>query len=173
MAILRSFRGKSPIIGKDVFLAETAVIIGDVEVGEGTSIWYGTVVRGDVFHIRIGAECSIQDNAVLHVTSGQHPTIVGDRVTVGHSAILHGCTVEGQTIVGMGATIMDRAVIGKHCVVGAGALVTPGTVIEAGHLVLGSPAKAKRKLSESELSWLDSSATHYVELGREYLAESK
>jgi carbonic anhydrase/acetyltransferase-like protein (isoleucine patch superfamily) len=169
MAIVRSFRGVTPRIGEGTFVAETAVVVGDVEVGERSSLWYGVVLRGDVYHIRVGDECSIQDNAVIHVTSGRHPTLVGDRVTVGHAVTLHGCTVESECIIGMGAVILDRAVIGEHCVVGAGALVTPGTVIEPGHLVIGSPAKAKRKLSPEELDWIRSSAAHYVELAAAYL----
>ena len=171
MAIQRSFRGATPRVGNDVFLAETSVLIGDVTVGDRSSIWYGVVIRGDVFHIRIGDECSIQDNTVIHVTSGRHETVVGNRVTVGHSAILHGCTIGDECIVGMGATVMDRAVIGDQCIVGAGALVTPGTVIEPGHLVIGSPARAKRPLSEAERGFLKMSAAHYVELAAEYLAD--
>jgi len=171
VAILRSFKGVKPTIGDETFLAETAVLVGDVEIGQRSSIWYNVVLRGDVFHIRVGDETSIQDNAVVHVTSGRHATIVGSRVTVGHSVTLHGCQVSDECIIGMGATILDRAVIGEHCVVGAGALVTPGTVIEPGHLVLGSPAKPKRKLSDGELAWIRSSAAHYVELAASYLSE--
>ncbi len=169
MAILRSFRGKTPILGQDVFLAETAVLIGDVEVGARTSIWYGVAIRGDVFHIRIGSECSIQDNSVIHVTSGQYETLVGDRVTVGHAAILHGCNIGNECIIGMGAIVMDQAVIGEQCIVGAGALVTPGTIIEPGQLVIGSPARVKRPLTDAELTWLKMSAQHYVDLAAEYL----
>lgn len=169
MAIIRTFKGKTPRIGEETFVAETAVVIGDVEVGKRSSLWYGVVLRGDVFHIRIGDECSVQDNTVVHVTSGRHPTIVGDRVTVGHSVTLHGCTIESECIIGMGATVLDRAVIGEHCVVGAGALVTPGTVIEPGQLVIGSPARAKRALTDDELAWIRSSAEHYVELAAAYL----
>lgn len=171
MSIIRSFKGKHPAIGEDTFVAETAVLVGDVEVGARSSIWYGVVLRGDVFHIRVGDETSIQDNTVVHVTSGRHATEVGSRVTVGHSVTLHGCRVSDECIVGMGATILDRAVIGERCVVGAGALVTPGTVIEPGHLVLGSPAKPKRKLSDAELEWIRSSAAHYVELAAQYISE--
>lgn len=171
MAILRSFRGVTPSIGAETFVAETAVLVGDVEVGERSSIWYGVVMRGDIYYIRVGDECSIQDNTVIHVTAGRHPTVVGNRVTVGHSVTLHGCAIADECIIGMGATVMDRAEIGEQCIVGAGALVTPGTVIEPGHLVIGSPAKPKRKLTEGELEWLKSSAQHYVELGAEYLTE--
>ncbi len=170
MAIIRSYKGIEPRIADGVFLAETAAVIGDVHIGERTSLWYGAVARGDVYHIRIGAECSIQDNTVIHVTSGQHPTLVGDRVTVGHSVVLHGCTVEEHCIIGMGAVVMDRARIGARCIVGAGALVTPGTDIPAGHLVIGSPARPKRKLTDNEMAWIESSADHYVELAATYLA---
>lgn len=171
MAIIRSFKGKRPAIGEGTFVAESAVLVGDVEVGERSSIWYGVVMRGDVFHIRVGDETSIQDNTVVHVTSGRHPTTVGSRVTVGHSVTLHGCRVSDECIIGMGATVLDRAVIGERCVVGAGALVTPGTVIEPGQLVLGSPARPKRALTDAELEWIRSSAEHYVELGALYLSE--
>lgn len=170
MPLIRSFGDKHPVIGPDTFVAETAVVVGDVRVGSRTSLWYGTVLRGDVYHIRVGDETSIQDNTVVHVTSGRNATSIGDRVTVGHSAVLHGCTIEDDCIIGMGAVIMDRAHIGRFCVVGAGALVTPDTVIEAGQLVLGTPARAKRALTDDERSWIRSSAQHYVELARVYLA---
>src|SRR5690606_27855923 len=145
-------------------------LVGDVEVGTRSSIWYGVVLRGDVFHIRIGDETSIQDNAVVHVTGGRHATVVGDRVTVGHSVVLHGCTIEDECIIGMGAIVMDRARVGRKCIVGAGALVTPGTDIPEGQLVIGSPARAKRPLTDDELEWIRSSAAHYVTLAGRYLA---
>ncbi len=170
MSIIRTFDSKTPQLGEQVFVAETAVLIGDVEVGARSSVWYGVVLRGDVHHIRIGEEVSVQDNTVVHVTSGRHPTIVGDRVTIGHSVVLHGCTVEDQCLIGMGAIIMDRAKIGKNCVVGAGALVTPGTEIPEGHLALGSPAKVSRELTDEELHWIATSSSHYVELAARYLA---
>lgn len=171
MTILRKFADKTPTVGEGCFLAETAVLIGDVKIGDRTSIWYGAVLRGDVFHIRIGEDVSVQDNTVIHVTGGQHATIVGDRVTIGHSVVLHGCIVGDDCLIGMGAIIMDRAIIGKNCVVGAGALVTPGTEIPEGHLALGSPAKVSRKLTEDELRWISTSSEHYVELAAQYLAE--
>ncbi|HLU67772.1 MAG TPA: gamma carbonic anhydrase family protein [Kofleriaceae bacterium] len=170
MPVIRPFGDKHPTIGEGTFVAETAVLVGDVEVGRRSSLWYGTVLRGDVYHIRIGDEVSLQDNAVVHVTSGRHATIVGDRVTVGHSVVLHGCTIEDDCIIGMGAVVMDRAHIGRDCIVGAGALVTPGTVIEEGQLVVGSPARAKRALTEDERAWIRSSAQHYVELAARYIA---
>lgn len=169
MALIRTFADKRPIIAADTFVAETAVVIGDVQVGRRSSLWYGAVLRGDVYHIRIGDETSVQDNTVVHVTSGRNATSVGDRVTVGHSVVLHGCTIEDDCIIGMGAVVMDRARIGRFCVVGAGALVTPDTVIEEGQLVVGSPARVKRALTDDERSWIRSSAAHYVELARQYL----
>lgn len=168
MAILRSFGGKRPEVAASVFLADNAVLVGDVVVGERSSIWFGAVLRGDVFHIRVGRETSIQDNSVLHVTHGQNPTIVGARVTVGHSVILHGCTIGDRCMIGMGSTILDRAVVGEGCIVGAGAVVTPGTMIPAGTLVLGTPAKPKRELTPDELHWIEVSADHYVELSAAY-----
>lgn len=170
MATIRSFAGKSPRVGANCFVAETAALIGDVEIGERSSVWYGSVLRGDVYYIRIGREVSVQDNTVIHVTSGRHPTLVGNRVTIGHNVVLHGCTVEDECIIGMGAVVLDRARISKHCIVGAGALVTPGTEIPEGTLVLGSPARPKRDLTSSELDWIQSSADHYADLAAQYLA---
>ena len=166
--MIRGYGGKRPQIDPGAFVAETATIVGDVAVGPLSSIWFGAVLRGDVHHIRIGAETSIQDNTVVHVTHGRYPTIVGDQVTVGHSVVLHGCTVGSQVIVGMGAIILDQAEVGDRCIVGAGALVTPGTKIPAGHLAVGAPARIKRPLTEDELEWLVQSAAHYVELTRAY-----
>ena len=171
-ATIRTFAGKRPDIGRGVFLAETCSVIGDVVIGEESSIWYGTVVRGDVMPIRIGARTSIQDNTVIHVTSDFSGTIVGDDCTVGHSAIIHACTVEDFCLIGMGSIILDGAVIGRGSLVGAGALVTPGTDIPAGSLVIGSPARVKRPLNEREREQLTYAAEHYVELTRRYLAES-
>jgi carbonic anhydrase/acetyltransferase-like protein (isoleucine patch superfamily) len=170
MGIIRSYRGVRPTLGDGVFLAETAAVVGDVHIGPRSSLWYGAVARGDVFPIRIGAETSIQDNTVVHVTGGKHATRVGDRVTVGHSVTLHGCTVEDRCIIGMGAVVLDAAHIGRSCVVGAGALVVPGTRVPDGHLVVGSPAKVKRPLTDGERQWIESSADHYIELAARYLA---
>lgn len=171
MTIIRKFAGKKPKIGEGCFLAETSVLIGDLELGNRSSVWYGAVIRADVHYVRIGEDVSVQDNTVIHVTSGQHPTVVGDRVTIGHSVVLHGCTVGDDCLIGMGAIIMDRAIIGANCVVGAGALVTPGTEIPEGHLALGSPAKVSRKLTDDELRWISTSSEHYVDLAAQYLAQ--
>jgi carbonic anhydrase/acetyltransferase-like protein (isoleucine patch superfamily) len=168
---IRPFRGKWPQIDPSVYVADTSTIIGDVEIGARSSIWFGAVLRGDVFHIRIGSETSIQDNTVIHVTHDRFATTVGNRVTVGHSVVLHGCTVGDLCIIGMGATVLDQVEVGERCIVGAGALLTPGTKVPPGHLVVGAPARVKRPLSDAELEWLAASAAHYVELGRIYCEE--
>ena len=169
-AVVRTFRGKHPQLGQGVFLAETCAVIGDVVIGDDSSIWYGTTVRGDVMPIRIGARTSIQDNTVIHVTSGFSGTDIGSDCTIGHSAIIHACTVEDFCLIGMGSIILDGSRIGRGSLVGAGALVTPGTNIPPGSLVLGSPAKVKRPVSEKEREQIDYGAKHYVELARAYLA---
>lgn len=162
------FDGKTPKLGRDVFIAPGATVIGDTEIGDESSIWFGTVVRGDVFHIRIGRRTNIQDNSVIHVTTGAHATIIGDEVTVGHRVILHGCTVHDGALVGMGATVMDRAVIGKGALVGAGSLVTEGTEIPPGMLAIGRPARVKRPLTEEEQRFLAYSSGHYVDIAQVY-----
>lgn len=170
MGTIRTFSGKTPQLGTDVFVAETAAIIGDVIIGEQSSIWYATTVRGDVMPIRIGARTSIQDNAVIHVTSGFSGTEIGSDCTVGHSAIIHACTVEDFCLIGMGAILLDGARIGTGSLVGAGALVTPGTIIPPGSLVIGSPARVKRTLDDKEREQIRYGAEHYVHLARAYLA---
>ncbi len=169
-AVIRSFRGHTPQLGAGVFVAEQTAIIGDVVIGAGSTIWYGTVIRGDVMPIRIGAATSIQDNSVVHVTGDVSGTVVGDRVTVGHRVILHACTVEDDCLIGMGSIILDRARIGRGSIVGAGAVVTPGTIVPPGSLILGAPARVKRPVTDEERAWIASSAAHYVDLGRAYLA---
>lgn len=170
-ASIRTFAGKRPAIGRGVFLAESCAVIGDVEIGEETSIWYGTVIRGDVMPIRIGARTSVQDNTVVHVTAGRHGTIIGSDCTIGHGAIIHACTVEDFCLIGMGSVILDGARIGRGSLVGAGALVTPGTDIPPDSLVIGSPARVKRPINEREREQIVFGAAHYVELTRRYLAE--
>lgn len=168
--MLRAVRGHRPQVGTGVFLAENCAVIGDVEIGDHASIWYGVVVRGDVMPIRIGARTNIQDNTVIHVTTDKYGTTIGADCTIGHAAIIHACTVEDFCLVGMGATLLDGCVIGRGSFIGAGALVTPGTVIPPGSLVLGSPAKVKRPITDSEREQIEYGAAHYVELARDYLA---
>ena len=159
------------MVGRGVFLADSSAVIGDVEIGEETSIWYGTVIRGDVMPIRIGARTSVQDNTVVHVTAGRYGTTIGNDCTIGHGAIIHACTVEDFCLIGMGSVILDGARIGRGSLVGAGALVTPGTDIPPDSLVIGSPAKVKRQINEREREQIVFGAAHYVELTRRYLAE--
>ena len=169
--MIRGFGDKRPRIDGSAFIAETATLVGDVVIGARSSVWFGAVVRGDVFHVSIGDETSIQDNTVIHVTHDRYPTTVGHRVTVGHGVILHGCAVRDLSIIGMGAIILDQAEVGERCIVGAGALVTPGTRIPPGHLAVGAPARVKRPLTDDELAWLESSAAHYVSLTARYRSD--
>jgi gamma-carbonic anhydrase len=163
------YRQVHPKLGADCFVAPGAHVIGDVELGDQVSVWFGTTIRGDVFHIRIGDRSNVQDNSVIHVTTDRHPTIIGCDVTIGHRAILHGCTIEDGALIGMGAIVMDRAVIGKNALVAAGSLVTEGTIIPANTLAVGSPAKPRRTLSEKELAHLKWSAEHYAEIAQDYV----
>ncbi|MER3423612.1 MAG: gamma carbonic anhydrase family protein [Nitrospiraceae bacterium] len=166
--MIRSFQGVAPKIAESAFVEDTAVIIGDVVIGEESSIWFNAVVRGDVHYIRIGDRTNIQDLSVIHVTHDTHPTVIGNDVTVGHHVVLHGCTIKDRVLVGMGAIIMDGAVIGEDCVVGAGALVTERTVVPPKSLILGSPAKVKRPVTDEELAWIRASAQNYVKYSRQY-----
>jgi len=170
MPFTAAYEGKSPRIAVSAFLAEGSVVTGDVEVGDGSSLWFGTVVRGDVNFVRIGARTNVQDQCVVHVTGGKHPTIIGDDVTVGHRAVLHGCTIRDRCLVGIGAIVLDGAVVGPDAMVGAGALVPPGMVVPSGKLVLGAPAKVKRDLTAEEIASLRASAASYAGYAARYRA---
>ncbi|MGY9005523.1 MAG: gamma carbonic anhydrase family protein [Alphaproteobacteria bacterium] len=174
--MIRPFSGTSPKIADNVFVAETAAVIGNVEIGEGSSIWYGVTIRGDVNEVRIGKNTNIQDGTVIHVDAhGEHwngmPTHIGDNVTVGHLAMLHACTLEDGSFVGMSATVLDGAVVETGAMVAAGAVVTPGKRVLAGQLWAGMPAKHMRDLSEEDIAYFQVSADHYSELAGKYLAE--
>ncbi|HSN91512.1 MAG TPA: gamma carbonic anhydrase family protein [Anaeromyxobacteraceae bacterium] len=171
MALIRPYGGKTPRLHETAFAAETSVVVGDVEIGEESSLWFGAVVRGDVNHVRLGARTNLQDLSVVHVTGGTHPTIVGDDVTVGHRAVLHGCTVKDRCLVGIGAIVMDGAVVGPDAMVGAGALVPPGMVVPPGTLALGAPARVKRDLTAEELAFLPRSARNYARYAEQYRRE--
>jgi len=168
-----AFKGVSPVIDETVFIAPSADVIGDVVIGENSSIWFNCVVRGDVNHIRIGKGSNIQDGTVLHVSNGTHPTIVGDDVLVGHNCIIHGCILENGSFVGMGTTVLDGVVVESGAMVAAGALVTPNKRVPKGQLWGGSPAKHLRDLSEEEMKNLTSGAKHYAELAQVYKAAGK
>ncbi|WP_456433218.1 gamma carbonic anhydrase family protein [Nitratifractor sp.] len=175
MPKILSYRGLSPNLGEGSWIAPGATVIGDVALGEESSVWFGCVVRGDVHRIRIGDRTNIQDLSMIHVThykqpdkSDGHPTIIGNDVTVGHRVMLHGCTVEDACLIGMSATILDGAVIGRESIVGAGALVTGGKVFPPRSLILGSPAKVVRELTDEEVAELYASARRYVEFMKSY-----
>ncbi|MDR0579160.1 MAG: gamma carbonic anhydrase family protein [Campylobacteraceae bacterium] len=174
--MIYDFKKTTPQIGKNVFMAKSADVIGDVKIGDDSSIWFKTVIRGDVHNIRIGERTSIQDGSIIHVThyklddkSDGYPTIIGDDVTVGHGVILHGCTIENACLIGMGAVILDGANIGKESIVGAGSLVTQGKSFPARSLIIGSPARAVRTLNNEEVKELYASAARYVKFKDEYL----
>ena len=163
--------GRRPRVHPDAYIAPTAVLIGDVEVRAGASIWFGVVLRGDVHFIKIGSRTNVQDNCVLHVTGGAHPTVVAEEVTIGHAAIVHGCTVKKGALIGMGSRVLDGAVVGECALVAAGAVVPEGFVVPPRTLVAGVPAKIKRPLTDAELERLDMSWKHYVELQDRYLVK--
>lgn len=162
------FQKKWPKVHETAFVAPSADIIGDVEVGSHSSVWFQCVIRGDVHQIRIGSKTNIQDHSTLHVTRAQSPLHIGDSVTVGHRAILHGCKIGNRVLVGMGALILDDAEIGDDCIIGAGALVTKKTKIPSGNLVMGFPAKVVRPLTTEERAFLIKSAENYVGDAIEY-----
>jgi carbonic anhydrase/acetyltransferase-like protein (isoleucine patch superfamily) len=159
---IRSYRGKYPQIAASAYIDPAAVVIGDVVIGEDSSIWPMTVVRGDVHYIRIGARTNVQDGCVLHVMKDQYPLVLGDDVTVGHAVTLHGCTIESLVLIGMGCVILNGAVIGSGSIVAAGTLVTERTVIPPGSLVMGSPGKVKKQLSEKDLASIGEYAKRYA-----------
>ncbi len=165
---LRTFCGKSPKIHPSAWVEESAQVIGDVEVGARSSLWFNVVVRGDVHSIRIGEETSVQDLSCLHVLKDRFSLTVGNRVTIGHSVTLHGCVIGDLCLIGMGATVLDGAEVGEGCIIAAGTLVPPGMKIEPYSLVMGSPAKVKRPLNDQERLSLAKSAANYVEYSRQY-----
>jgi len=175
---IRSFKDSTPKLGNQVFVDPTAVVLGDVTLGDDCSVWPNTVIRGDMHTITIGKRCSIQDGSILHITHasdfnpGGYPLTLGDEVTVGHMAMLHGCTIGSRVLIGMQSMVMDGAIIEDDVVLGAGSLVSPGKVLKSGHLYVGRPAKMVRALSEKELSYFSYTAGNYVKLKNEHLAEA-
>ncbi len=176
---IRKFNDKQPIIGESVYIDDSAVVIGDVTLGNDVSIWPATVIRGDVESIKIGDGTNVQDGSVLHVShAGRfspqgHPLIIGKGVTIGHKAVVHACTIGNYCLIGIGAIIMDDAVLEDYVMLGAGSLVPPGKRLESGFLYVGSPAKQTRPLKESEKEFLEYSAQHYVHLKNEHLKQGK
>lgn len=160
--MIESYLGVHPEYDSSTFIAESAAVIGDVRLGRQSSVWYNAVIRGDVNWIRIGAQSNVQDGAVVHVTHGTAPTRIGDLVTIGHSAVVHGCTIEDACLIGIGAVILDHAVIGEGSLVGARALVTGRTVIPPRSLVMGSPARVVRELRDEEVASVRENGMNYV-----------
>ena len=165
--MIMQVKGKTPAVSPEAFVAETAVLIGDVTVGRDSSVWFGAVIRGDNEPIAVGEGTSIQDNAVLHTEKG-HPLTVGNNVTVGHGAIVHCSSVGDNTLVGMGAVLLDGAVIGKNCIIGAGAVVKERAVVPDGTMMVGIPAKPVRELAPEQIAFLEQTSP-YVALSKEYL----
>ena len=167
--MIREYKNLKPKIGKNVFIAENATVIGDVEIGDDSSVWFGAILRGDVNYIKVGKCTSIQDGTVVHVTNRTHPTLIGDYVTVGHAVKLHGCTVKDNCLIGIGAIILDGAVINENSIVAAGTLVPPGKEFPPNSLIMGFPAKVKRELSPEEIEHLKEHALRYVDYKNTYL----
>jgi len=167
--MIKSFLEQTPRVHPTVFIADDAFVIGDVEIDEDSSVWFGSVIRGDVNYIRIGARTNIQDHTVIHVNSGTHPTILEDEITVGHRVTLHGCYVESGSLIGIGSVLLDGVRIGRGSLIAAGSLVTPNTQIPPRSMVMGAPARVKRELTDEELEHLRHSWQHYVELKNQYL----
>lgn len=166
------YTGIKPTIHPKAFVAPGAAIAGDVEIGAESSIWFNVSIRGDVNHVRIGTNTNIQDGSVCHVTYKKYPLIIGNRVTIGHNATVHACTLEDESFVGMGATVMDGAVVETGAMVAAGALVPPGKIVKTGEVWAGIPAKVLRPMTQEEIDYLPWSADHYTRLSQQYLKEA-
>ncbi|MBB2494347.1 gamma carbonic anhydrase family protein [Aquipseudomonas ullengensis] len=174
---IRTYQGTTPGLGERVFVDRSAVVIGDVQLGEDSSVWPFALIRGDMHRIRIGARTSVQDGSVLHITHAGpfnpegYPLIIGDEVTIGHKVTLHGCTLGNRILVGMGSIVMDGAVVEDEVIIGAGSLVPPGKVLQSGYLYVGSPVKQARALTDKERAFFSYSAGNYVKLKDQHLAE--
>ncbi len=167
--MIASFKDRHPKIHQTAFIAPDVSIIGDVTIGRNASVWFGSIIRGDVNHVRIGDRTNIQDATVIHVSSKDHPTVLENDITVGHRATLHGCFIETGCLIGIGAVLLDGVRVGRNSLVGAGSLLTPGTVIPPGSLVLGSPARVRRPLTDEEIRGIENNVAAYVELSSIYL----
>jgi carbonic anhydrase/acetyltransferase-like protein (isoleucine patch superfamily) len=170
--LIRAYRGKAPQVAASAYVDAAATLIGDIQIGEESSVWPGVVIRGDVHYVRIGARTNIQDGSVLHVMRDEHPLILGDNVTIGHGVILHGCTIESRCLIGMGAIILNGARIGTGSIVAAGTLLTEGMIVPPGSLVMGHPGKVRRAVTEDEQKGIDGYAARYVEYKRIYVEEA-
>lgn len=166
--MIRSFRDKTPQIHETAFVEDSAQVIGDVVIGAHSSVWFNCTLRGDVWYIRIGSNTNVQDNSVIHVSKGTHPTILEDYVTVGHSVTLHGCHVKSNSLIGIGSVILDDVLVEENCMIAAGALLTPGTKVPPRSLMMGVPAKRIRTLNDEEVAKLRTFADNYLELKQIY-----
>lgn len=179
MSSIRSYKGICPQIGDRVYIDSSSVLVGDIQIGDDSSIWPMVAARGDVNHIRIGERSNIQDGSVLHVTHKNaanpdgYPLLIGNDVTVGHKVMLHGCTIKDRVLVGMGAIVLDGVIIEEEVMIGAGSLVPPGKVLESGYLYVGSPVKQARPLTDKERAFLQKSADNYVQNKNDYLSQVK
>ena len=169
--MIKQFERIKPKLGRDVYISESAAVIGDVILGNEVNIWFGAVLRGDMHYIKVGSRSNIQDNAVVHVTTTVSPTIIGSNVTVGHGAIIHGCTIEDNCMIGMGSVVMDDAVVGEGSLIGAGALVPPNMKIPPKSLVVGMPGKIVREVSDEEFQMIIDRPQEYIDLAAQYLKE--
>ncbi|MGY3568370.1 gamma carbonic anhydrase family protein [Vibrio paucivorans] len=179
MNSIRSYKGIAPQLGERVYIDESAVLVGDIKIGDDSSVWPLVAARGDVNHIHIGERSNIQDGSVLHVTHKNkenpagYPLLIGDDVTIGHKVMLHGCIIKDRVLVGMGAIVLDGAVIEEEVMIGAGSLVPPNKVLESGYLYVGSPVKQARPLSEKERAFLQKSSDNYVQNKNDYINDVK
>src|SRR5262249_52251302 len=171
--MLRPYRGVLPRVHPSAFIDDSAQVIGDVEIGEESSVWMAVVIRGDVHRIRIGRRTNVQDGTVVHVMRETHPTTIGDNVTIGHGAVIHGCAIEDQCLVGMGAILLNGVRIGSRSIVAAGSLVTEGTNVPPQSLVMGSPAKVRRLLTQAEVAGIQTYADRYVGYRLDYMARER
>ncbi|RNI31349.1 gamma carbonic anhydrase family protein [Rufibacter latericius] len=162
MALILPVKGILPVMGEGCFLAPNATVVGDVVLGEQCTVWFNAVVRGDVNSIRIGRKTNIQDGAVIHCTYLKNATVIGNNVSIGHNALVHGCTVEDNVLIGMGSIVMDRAVVQEHCIIAAGAVVLEGTICERGSIYAGVPAKKVKELTPEQISAMAQTANNYV-----------
>ncbi len=167
--LILPYKNKWPAIGKDVFIAPNATVIGDVTIGERSSVWFNTLIRGDDHWIRIGSRTNIQDGAIVHISKGTSPTTIGSDITIGHGAIIHGCVLEDRCLVGIGAIVLDGAVVETGSVVAAGAVVAPGKRVKSGEVWAGCPAKLIRAMRPEDLKYIDEDAVLYCELASDYL----
>jgi carbonic anhydrase/acetyltransferase-like protein (isoleucine patch superfamily) len=166
--MIHCYQGKTPLVHDSAWVADSADVIGDVELGADASVWFQTVIRGDVSYVRIGARTNIQDHCTIHVTRDACPTIIHDDVTLGHRVIVHGAQVRSGALIGIGSIVLDKAIVEEDALVGAMSLVTPGMVVPAGKLVMGAPAKVIRDVSDAERQWVRETITNYVDLSKDY-----